>query len=405
MPMGVALYNVLPLFALRLGARTQVLGIIYALLWITDLLQYLASPEVGRRAKKRWMTMAYSCGAIVFSGLFVIPLVLPGLHSSLSIAGLLVVVGLYSVCTSLALTGWAPYVLTVIPLSVTGQFLGKVSAVHSMSWLASAVAASLFLGRDPALWRFYAFFGLACAGVCARVVLAAGLPPDPVMQVPGNMPKRLDALLAPLKDPAMSRYAALALGLAALLSVSRPLVPAYFSVSLGVPDAMNVIILAAPFLAAALFGRAIGRLADRRGFHLLITVGMVIAGVSALATAVLSRFVNVAVVGALGLGALICSGMGIAVVEIALGRERFARTKPGFESEFLGLGNAVIGVGAAVGSIVGGALPDLCLRLAGAQDVYRGLFVAHSMLLFLVAGVFLLISVVTPRRLRGVGQP
>jgi MFS family permease len=226
-----------------------------------------------------------------------------------------------------------------------------------------------------------------------------------MVQVPGDVPKRLDALLAPLKDPAMGRYAALALGLTALLSVSRPLFPAYFSVSLGVPDAMNVIILAAPFVAAALFGRAIGHLADRRGFHLLITVGMVIAGVSALATAVLSRFVNVAVVGALGLGALICSGLGIAVVEIALGRERFARTKPGFESEFLGLGNAVIGVGAAVGSLVGGALPDLCLRLVGAQDVYRGLFVAHSTLLFLVAGVFLLIQCHRSQKAEGAGQP
>jgi hypothetical protein len=75
----------------------------------------------------------------------------------------------------------------------------------------------------------------------------------------------------------MSRYALLAVGLSILLWMSRPLFPAYL-LSLGVPDAAIVTILAGPMLVEALFGAPIGRLADRLGFHAVVAAGAVVTG-------------------------------------------------------------------------------------------------------------------------------
>jgi hypothetical protein len=381
MPMGVVMFNTLPIFALRLGATVNQVGMVYALIWITDLLQYLLGPELARSQKKHWMTVFYTGACISFTGVFVIPL-LPILHlSQLSLLVLLVAIGLYNAFTSLALAGYSAYIQKTFSLNITGQLLGKVQATGGLTWLVSALGVSLLLGNKPPIWRYYLIFIFAQLFVLARVALTAyGLLADPR---PQNtvFSKRTLALLAPLKSKSMFFYSLIAITLSLLISLPIPLFPSYFNNNLHVSEAFNVLILSAPYTAALFFGRSIGRKADAVNFHWLAAIAMGVISVSMVGIVHLAKIADPVLVGILGLVVVTIFGLGYSIVLIILSRERFARAPTGFESESLGLGNAAIGIGAAAGSLLGGSLPEIVQNIIGRWG--------YSEVFYLLASVFL----------------
>jgi hypothetical protein len=143
---------------------------------------------VSRCSKKRWMLAWHIAAAVAYDGVFLIPLLSGSSHPTLPMLVLLAVVGLYNACASLFLTGWSAYVRAVIPLEVTGRFLGKFTAIGG-SWLLAAKVASFFLGSEPLLWRFY-FFRLASLVSWARLFLVASLPSDRQHLHPLLLPER-----------------------------------------------------------------------------------------------------------------------------------------------------------------------------------------------------------------------
>jgi MFS family permease len=389
MPMGVVLFNVMPLFALRLGAGIDQVGLIYALIWGADILQYLAAPEVAYRQKKRWMITLYSLAGFSFTGIFLVPIFSNLEALPLRIPTLICVVGLYNIFVSMALSGWSAYIQKMIPLEVTGKFLGNLSAISSISWLVSAAVSGMFLGGAPALWRYYGIFGLVNLMLFLRVIIALRLPADPMEKIQERANSKWCALLAPIKDTSMLRYCLVAFSLTFLLSICIPLFPVFFRQVLNIPEAMSLILLATPYSIGALFGKKIGNATDLGDFYSLTAFALFLAGISLLAVGFLPRGSNPVVTGFLGIAAIALFGLANTITLICLGRERFARVKDHFESEYLGLGNASIGIGAVVGSVLGGVLPGIIGRWFEKEYLYNWLFGLQSLLLFLI--VFLLI--------------
>src|SRR5512145_2412561 len=94
-PMGAAMFNVLPLFALRIGASVAVLGVLYAVLWVTDVMQYLASARAKRGSKRRWLATWYLAAAVSFTAIFALPLLPQGAGPTVAIVILILIVLLY----------------------------------------------------------------------------------------------------------------------------------------------------------------------------------------------------------------------------------------------------------------------------------------------------------------------
>ncbi len=385
-PLGAALFNVLPLFALRLGAGAGTLGVLNALMWVSDILQWLAVPTMSRFPLQRWFSRWLLAAATAFSGLLLLPLLPSRFGPGAILVALAAVVTAYNVCLSLGFTAYSPYIRRVIPLSVTGEFLGKATAVINGGQLASTVVAGLVLGSHPAAWRFYLFFGLAACSAFARAAIAWRLPPTESTPLPDR--PQLAALLGPLRDPASRRYALVIMALTALWSMPVPLFTPYLSLSLGLPDGAVVLARAGTLLAPFVFGHAIGRLVDRAGFHLPLAGSLFLGALSSVALAFLPRAAPSLALTLLGAVALGSYGLGNAAANTALGKERFARARHPYESEFLGLTNAGVGLGAALGSVTGGLLPGAWVAITGAPEPYRPV-------LLLLAAVGALAGVVT----------
>jgi len=389
MPMGVIMFNIIPLFALRLGAGPSQVGLIYALIWGADIFQYLTAPEVAFRQKKRWMFRLYSLAGLSFTGIFLVPMLSSLDAHDLQVPVLICVVGSYNIFVSMALSGWSAYIQKMIPLEVTGKFLGNLSAISSISWLVSAAVSGIFLGGAPALWRYYGIFGIVIPMLFLRVLIALRLPADSMEKIQERGKSKWYALLSPIKDASMLRYCLLAFGLTLLLSICVPLFPVFFRHVLTIPEAISLILLATPYSIAALFGKSIGNATDRGDFYSLTAFALFLAGISLLAVSFLPGGVNPVLTVLLAISVIALYGIANTITLICLGRERFVRVKENYESEYLGLGNASIGIGAVVGSVLGGILPGLIGRWFGSEYLYQWLFGFQSLLMFLM--VFLLI--------------
>ncbi len=384
-PLTAALFNVLPLFALRLGAQVSALGVLNALLWVTDIFQFLSVPWMKRHVKKDWFAVWLLAAALSFTTLFLLPLVPAGAGISPALLYLAGVVTLYNVFLSLGLAAYSPYVRETIPLAVTGEFLGKVTALNNGGVLLSTLIASLFLAGNPELWRYYAFFALAALAAYARAFMASRLPADRGPTGVQEAGAGLRSLLGPLKEPSNRSYTLVVVAVTALWSLPVPLFTPFLSRAAGLPDFVVVLTRAGTMLAPFLLGRFIGRMVDRRGFRMPMAGALALGALSSTALALHPTGAPVLPQALLGLLILGCFGIGNATSVTTLGRERFARSRPPFDSEFLGLTNAGIGIGATVGSVVGGLLPGLAAAWAGSDRQYQVTFFALA-ILFLMAG-------------------
>ena len=110
MPMGVVAFQRLPLFALRIGASVAQLGQLFALIWITDILQFLISGEVQRHRKQRWMRAAYWVAFLATLGYLLVPWLSERSSVGVVVVVLLTVVIVYNAALALAIAAWSPYV-------------------------------------------------------------------------------------------------------------------------------------------------------------------------------------------------------------------------------------------------------------------------------------------------------
>ncbi len=394
-PMGAVFSNVMPLFALRIGASVSTIGVLYALLWITDIMQFLAAPRLRRASKRGWMIAWYALSSISFGAIFLIPF-LPA-RAGLATWVMLSVVGLYNLLLSIGLSAYSPYVRQMVPLERTGAFLGRTAAVISGGTLVSSLLMAAALGREPGMWRFYAIFAVANLAVDARILLATRLPPDRVE--PGEEAPRQAALLAPLRDGESRRYAWVVMLATAVQALPAPLFAPYLSQALALPDSLVVLVRTSTMVASWLLGAAIGRAVDRLGFRLPLAAGLAVSGLSLLLLPLLRSSTPTGIVVVAGVLSLAASGAGVTTINTALGRERFVRAPASFAAEFLGLTNAATGIGVAAGSVMGGLLPSLwpALGLAPAGITPA----SYHLSFFALAAVSLLAALLAARQGKG----
>lgn len=206
--MSVIAFQVLPLFALSLGASVTQLGQITALFWITDVMQFFIAPEVARHSKQRWMGVGYLLAAVITIGYLFVPLMYAARQAGAAVTLLMLVVAAYNVILSLGLAAWSPYVREMIPLKATGHFLGVLQSAGSAVILAGGVLAGLFLGSNPELWKFTVVFGVAIAAVFVRAVLIISLPSDGAALFSDQIRRRWQGLFVPLRDVRMRSFVA-----------------------------------------------------------------------------------------------------------------------------------------------------------------------------------------------------
>ena len=258
--------------------------------------------------------------------------------------------------------------------------------------LVGGLAAGLFLGSEPELWRFTAIFLVAVFGVFVRAALIAGLPEESAPISPGPAVRSFASLFVPLCDPAMLRFAVLIFLVQGVLWASHPLYTPYLSTALNYPASTVVVALAALSLGKILLGGAIGRMADKLSFHRMVVLGGLL-GAAAIGTVIALPPANLGVVSlALGVGVFVIIGVAETVLGLAIMREQFARAPELHASENLGLSNAVTGKGGAAGGLVGGLLPKWLGFLGDSQTALRWAFAPIAILLLIIAGGLMFVT-------------
>ncbi len=172
--------SVLVLHARALAIPSSIVGIVVSIMPFTLVLSLVVSHWVDRIGPRRMMTAGWTA-----RNLMAFPLVLtPWIYATWGsrAAGVALFTGVLCFCTMRSLTcaGWFPWLHEIVPETERGRYFSMEIILVQVVNVGIGVATFLFLGRDPALWKFGA---LSAAGI------AAGLASISLMRrIPGGGP-------------------------------------------------------------------------------------------------------------------------------------------------------------------------------------------------------------------------
>ena len=173
--------SVLVLHARALGIPPGIVGLVVSLMPLTLVLSLGVTTWVDRVGPRRMMTAGWTA-----RNLLAFPLVLtPWIHAAWGsyAAGVALFVGVLSFCTlrSLTCAGWFPWLHEIVPGAERGRYFSTEIILVQVVNVGIGLVAFVFLGRNPALWKF---------GTLAAVGIVAGLSSISLMRrIPGGGPK------------------------------------------------------------------------------------------------------------------------------------------------------------------------------------------------------------------------
>ncbi|NLF15792.1 MAG: MFS transporter [Lentisphaerae bacterium] len=168
--------SVLVLHARALGMPPGTVGLMVAIMPSTLVLSLGMTAWVERLGPRRLMTAGWTA-----RNLLAFPLVLtPWLYAvwGSRVACWALFAGVLSFCTlrSLTCTGWFPWLHEIIPATERGRYFSSEIILVQVVNIGIGLATFVFLGRNPALWKFAALAGLGITAGLTSISLMRRIP-------------------------------------------------------------------------------------------------------------------------------------------------------------------------------------------------------------------------------------
>lgn len=400
MPMLFYRGGMLALYALRIGAGNIHLGILSALNEGSYLYIYLVSPWIARVGKRRWMATGLLITCASMLGLFAVQPIYRAGGSGPALIALLVVMFVINTAMNIAMASWWPLVRDIIPPDVTGLFFGRLRTIIEGVGLVGVLALSVFLGAQPATWKFSVAFAVSAATHLVRALGLSRLPdpvgPDPHTSI--HLSQQLAALKRPLLDRRFMYFCLTTLALYACIALPMPLYVPFLNTSRGLPTSLTVAIMAGLSVGNMLSLIPWGRYADRHSARRVFLLSCLPLGALQILLALTPRYA-LAPAGALILPGFCFVGIGIGLAGfgIAYTTYVFHATTPENSSVYMGLFLFLYAIGAIAGPLAGGALAD---TLAGTTLRVAGVTLDNYQMLLAAGGALLLPATALARGLR-----
>lgn len=378
----IASSAICPLFIIKLGGSDLQAMLPAGLSGLMVLVQIFAAVLIKPKHGKQFMLWCWNLGAWSVGAALVVVLLLG--TGPLTTWLVLTFFCLNQFFAYLGTIFWFPLLHDIIPARQRGRYFGKMRAIFGIIFFGLNVLSGIFLGSNPALWKFVVVFGLAAGLQIGRHLLQRQLPLRP-QTVPLANSWREDIAYIFKSKPVMILccYFTLLMFLAGFLT--QPLVLYMKHLGFSVRD--NTLIYAAATVGSVLALITVGKLVDRVssrqvffGIQLILSLLALLVAIVGLVPAGLAKPCLV--------GILVVSGATIAAGNLASTAQIFHVAPSGAKQMFMSIMHIWV-LGYYLAPLLAGLILDSSWRAFSIQlgnmtvGIYQMLFLGTGLLLLL----------------------
>lgn len=388
--------NLITLFALRLGGTSLFVGVINSFQYLSYLFMFVGRQLVDRNGIKNTMGWGWVARYILMLPLLASPFV--AAHGN-SHAGLtMIVLGLlgFHVARGVGIIGFNPMVGSLSEGRDRGAFLSRLQVVNQVAAVGTGLLMAFFLGARAPLSRYTLFIAVGLvSGIMASMLIFRLPNPEGALHRFGAGLRA--GVSAAFRRPSFMRFIVLFFFIAVALGMAGTFMVVYARQVYAQADNIIILFTVVGNLGAIVMALLSGMLIDRLGAKPLYLFFSVFVAISVVPMAVTPNLSGIGLLVFLS-AVFFFFQLGSIGAQNAAQNYFFAIINP---EEFLNLGilyNLFFGIGAALGSLIGGALLDFFKTLG--VSTTAGDFRAYYLLIF----VAMALLVVLVARLKNVGH-
>ncbi|MEN8243102.1 MAG: MFS transporter [Chloroflexota bacterium] len=371
--------SVMVLFLNQLQFSKTQIGLTLGVLHFTGVLAVFVVQFVSRLGFKRAFQIFMSARAAVIIFLLFTPFIWDHYGQQVVFSYVIIIVGLFAVFRTMAITGWMPWAREYIPDAVRGKFTAISNIFTSFSGFLTVLVAGWVIGESGELQNFMYLF--AASVFFAAVTVTAS------RRVPGGVPlpreekSHLKKVLTTLKD---NSFLLFLLGTGLITLGTEPMnafIPLFLSEEVGLSAGNTIYIQAAAMLGGILTSYLWGWAADRYGSKPVMIWGVIFRAIVPLLWFVIPREAAYSLLLALVISFL----SGVASIGFAIGSSRmlFVNIVPGAKSgDYMALFTTWGGLTWAISQVTGGWILDAGKGVSGQLWIFS---VDSYVILFLLA--------------------
>ena len=268
-------------FALLIGASNVHIGILTAIPFASQALQFIAVVAIERvRMRKAVVVVTYLIAYSTWIPVALVPLVLDVPNVG-AVTLLLLFVAIRGVATSFVITGWNSWLRDLIPVASAGGFFGRRLRLATIAAMITGLAAAIFADW----WKDFAnpehaVFGYSIAFLFGSVILgfsAVGFMsriPEPRLQssVSGSASGMLKNLADPFRDADFRKLINFLFVFYFVINLAVPFFAVYMLQRLDMPLTLVVGLGVLSQVSSVIFYQVWGNWADRFGSKVILSI-------------------------------------------------------------------------------------------------------------------------------------
>jgi len=259
-------------FALLLGANNFQIGLLGALPFIGQLMQFLSAYLEARFANRRAIVLFSAlAGRSIWALLLCLPFT--GWPTEWQLAVFFIALGCSYGLNGMAGNAWLSWMSDLVPPDRRGRYFGLRNTVAGISAMVSIYGAGLILDyfrvQGAAAQGYAVIFGIAVLAAFGAALLIARQPEPPL--APVHWRGIGSFLFDPLREAAFRHFAILATGWALVTGVAAPFFNAYGLTTLQLDFSLLALTGIVTSAVALIFSPLVGWLMDRYGYRRVVT--------------------------------------------------------------------------------------------------------------------------------------
>jgi MFS family permease len=392
--------SIFVLFLNELGLDKAQIGFLLGLLPFFDAIAIFISNRVARFGYKRTFLTFWGLRNVFTALMLFTPWVLRTQGSQAVLTTIALILTVFSISRSIAVTGLMPWQQEYIPNAIRGKYSATNTIFTNLAGFAAITAAGFLLGEAPGINHFILLYAIALLFGAASIWVAASIPGGKPVRDAHRGKSQRRALLAPLQD---RNFLAFLLGDGLVILAVMPLtsfVPLFMREQVGLSSSQVVLLQSGTLIGGLLSGYLWGWAADRYGSRPVMLLGVVFLGTLPLLWLVMPRQSEWSLAAALGIAFV--QGVGNMSWGIGSGRLFYVSiVPPEKKTSYMAVYTAWVGIITGLSQALGGQLLNAVSRVTG--QIFLVPLNPYN-ILFLVGLLLALISLAALRRVQGEGR-
>ena len=375
--------QILILFARKVGASIEQIGLLAALLPFASLIQLGVTPLVGRFGPRRLMLAGWAARTVVAAGLLVVPYVSDRAGSGAATNVLLAIMGGFYLCRALGMSSWLPMVQEIVRPEDRGSYLSRQEWLRQVSIVLIAVVTAAYLVGSPDITRFLHVMTVGVLAAAWSLTYLWRLP-DVGLDAEGEGADYFRRATAPLRDSVFRQYLGFSVSLRMVMSAVPPFLVVFLREGLHLPTSGVIAVNTISSLGAIATLGAWGRWTDRVGAKPALAASICGMGAS-LCLWCLTRAGSGAMWVEAGIVSIIL-GVFTAGVTVAMSKFELGFIPMRDRAHYVATNVTAVGIGSGVATLLAGrllhALAPIQLHAGWLElDRYRIFFLISALLL------------------------